>query len=101
MQTSISLERDDQCDELGIRIEEAYGQLGKPEELVIFTDLLGGTPCNQGTLFGRKRNFYTLTGVNMPMLIEFIMAETSEKLENVVGRCMTAANNGIMITSGK
>ena len=68
---------------------------------VIFTDLLGGTPCNQGTLFGRKRNFYTLTGVNMPMLIEFIMAETSEKLENVVGRCMTAANNGIMITSGK
>lgn len=96
---SLSLEWDEPCESFGARIENAHRELGMPEELVIFTDLLGGTPCNQGTRYGRLNKCYTITGVNLPMLVEYMTAGEEEPIREVVNRCTEAGRSGIMITS--
>lgn len=96
---AISLEREDRAEDLGLKIEKASETLGGPKEIVLFTDLMGGTPCNQGTIFGRKNMCYTVTGVNMPMIVEFVMADENDNISDIVTRCMNSAREGIKITS--
>ena len=52
-------------------IEQAWRRCGMPEEIFVFSDLKGATPCN-GLLswLREKRIFYRgVTGVNLPMLV--------------------------------
>ena len=67
---------------------------------MIFTDLLGGTPSNLATLTARKSNLYCLTGVNLLMILEFVMAaEDSIPLEMLAEQCLEAAVGGVKFTS--
>ena len=41
-----------------------------PEDSLIMVDLFGGTPSNSLILLAKKRKFFAVSGVSMPMLIE-------------------------------
>ena len=57
----------------GIRkvIEQAWQKCGMPQEIFVFSDLKGATPCNGlfSWLKGKKIFYKGVTGVNLPMLV--------------------------------
>ena len=53
------------------QIEEALSQIPKDKEVIIFTDMFGGTPSNISISFLQRGRIEIVTGVNLPMLVKF------------------------------
>lgn len=73
--------------------------LNKSDELVIFTDLMGGTPFNQSMLVKlTNNNVHVLAGTNLPILLEF-MAQTmmGTEIEDLLIKVIESAKQGIVI----
>lgn len=97
---ALSLEKDDNLLEFGNKILEAIETLEQGDGVLVFTDLLGGTPSNMATLNARKLNYFCLTGVNMPMILEFIMSSGEGLLlSDLVERCYQSASDGVKFTN--
>jgi len=71
-------------------------KLGKHEELIIFTDLLGGSITNQAVRFTQGRNVHIVSGFNLALLIEVLMAETSKPAEEVIESAIQNAKEQIV-----
>jgi len=71
-------------------------KLGKNEELIIFTDLLGGSITNQAVRFTHGRNVHIISGFNLALLIEVLMAETSTPAEEVIETAVQNAKEQIV-----
>jgi fructoselysine/glucoselysine PTS system EIIA component len=71
-------------------------KLGKNEELIIFTDLLGGSITNQAVRFTQGRNVHIVSGFNLALLIEVLMAETSTPAEEVIESAIQNAKEQIV-----
>ena len=56
-------------------LTKAMDELKDCEGIIIFTDLMGGTPFNTAAQLGRdKENVRILAGTNLPMLVEVVMS---------------------------
>lgn len=68
-------------------------------ELIIFTDLMGGTPFNVSMLLGSSvENVSVISGTNLPMLLEFIVQRWSEgEMDQVLERLLHTANKGVVV----
>ena len=63
------------------------------------TDLFGGTPSNLTLKIAMKHNVGILTGVNLPMLIQFISDRENSTLDQLIADCMEMGRNGILSPS--
>jgi len=52
------------------KIESAIEELANDEEVIILTDMFGGTPTNISLTFLEEKQVEVITGVNLPMLIK-------------------------------
>lgn len=66
------------------RTEEKLKELSG-EEIVIITDLKGGTPCNVAFLLQKAYNFTLLTGLNLPILLEALISKDIESDSEALG----------------
>lgn len=76
----------DQVDSLKREMLEKVEKLNTSRGLLVFTDIVGGTPMNlAGSLLGRE-NTIICSGLNLPMLIEGLMNrnKTVEELKTVL-----------------
>lgn len=65
---------------------------------LIFTDLMGGTPCRISTLLCTKYdNVYVITGANVPMIIESIIKRNSIPLKELTEQITDIGKNGIQV----
>ena len=56
-------------------ITKALDELKECEGVIIFTDLMGGTPFNVSAQIGHgKENIRIVAGTNLPMLVEIVMS---------------------------
>ena len=70
----------------------------KCEGVLVFVDLLGGTPFNQAIpMTMQLDNVQVITGANLPMLVELIMTRAfgDPTLEELVERAKTVGREGI------
>lgn len=59
-------------------------------------DLFGGTPSNLATKIAlRRENVETVTGVNLPMIIQFVTERETQALDELVESCIETAQDGI------
>lgn len=60
--------------------EKFEGLLSINEETTVFADLMGGTPCNIAATVLMEKNFHykLYSGMNMPMLLNYINEEDLE-----------------------
>lgn len=89
---ALSLNTDMSPDRLYAALNEV---LGKSDDVLLLTDLLGGTPCNISLLLSKKRAGIKVgSGLNMPMLIAALThnGNADERLK----ACLAAAKEGIM-----
>ena len=62
-------------EDLTREIAKALDELKDCEGVIIFTDLMGGTPFNVSAQIGHgKDNIRIVAGTNLPMLVEIVMS---------------------------
>ncbi len=80
-------------EELSAELTKAMDELKDCESILIFTDLMGGTPFNvSAQLTHGKENIRIIAGTNLPMLVEIVMARKFE--EDVDALVETALETG-------
>lgn len=68
---------------------------GEASEIVIFTDLMGGSITNEAMKYLVKHeNVYLMTGVNLPMILEFALSG-DDSIEDAVKKAINAGKEGI------
>ena len=93
---NIEVTPNDSLGEIQNLIEKAWYKCGKPQEIFVFSDLKGATPCN-GLLswLKEKKIFYRgMTGVNLPMLVCAINHKELS-LESLLEKVLEAKDKGI------
>lgn len=67
--------------------------LSDDDELVIFTDLLGGSVTNQVLRHALKENVHIVSGFNLPLLVDVLMADPGEPVKEVIANAIQAAKD--------
>lgn len=83
-------------DDLRAAIKKIYDET---KSVLVFVDLLGGTPFNKSMLISAEyENLEVVTGSNLPMLIECLMAADDEAttLEGLIQTALDAGKDGIV-----
>ena len=72
-------------EELTEEIAKAMDELKDCEGIIIFTDLMGGSPFNVAASLGHgKENVRIVAGTNLPMLVEIVMSRKFMDVESVL-----------------
>ncbi len=68
----------DQVDDLKQEMFDKANQLETTKGLLVLTDIVGGTPINLASYLLERENTIVASGVNLPMLLEVLMARTGD-----------------------
>jgi len=66
------------------QINEVMTQVSDADELIIFADILGGSITNQILQHALRPNVHVVSGFNLPLLIEVLMADAETPAEEVI-----------------
>jgi len=73
------------------QISQVMNQISETDELLIFTDILGGSITNQILQHGLRPNVHVISGFNLPLLIEVVMADTDTPVEETIAAAIDSA----------
>ena len=97
---AISVRREDGIDEIRKMFSEAIETVGVDgAEILIMTDMLGGTPANIGMSFLEPGRIDLLTGVNLPMLLKFFNSKESLSLNELAEMLKAYGQQAIHLAS--
>lgn len=65
-------------------VDTIIKRLGEGEELVIFTDLVGGSVTNEVLRCALPENVHLVAGINLPLLLEVLMSDEDEPTGQVI-----------------
>jgi fructoselysine and glucoselysine-specific PTS system IIA component len=71
-------------------IKDLLEKVNDHDELVVFTDILGGSVTNQVLQHSLKSNVHVISGFNLPLIIDVMLADTETPINEVIG---TAIDN--------
>lgn len=74
-------------------IDRFFANATEEDELVIFTDLLGGSVNQKVTLHAQKHHAFIIAGFNLPIILEVLLASTpitKELLNQKLEECRKA-----------
>lgn len=86
---------DDSVDELTKKIGEAVNNMSQYNEILIMTDIVGGSPFNVSSklkMEETKKNIEVVGGLNLPMLVEISIS--SAAVDSASDLASTAVNSG-------
>lgn len=66
------------------------------DEILLLTDIFGGTPTNVCSLFLEQETIELISGVNLPMVIKFIALRQTMKINPLVTSLIDYGKNGII-----
>lgn len=72
-------------------IKGVLDQVADTDELIIFCDILGGSVTNQILQFALKPNVYIISGFNLPLVIEVMLAATDTPVIEVIEEAIVNA----------
>ena len=84
-------------EDLTREITKALDELKDCEGVIIFTDLMGGTPFNVSAQIGHgKENIRIVAGTNLPMLVEIVMSRKfMDNLDELVDSVLETAKEQV------
>jgi mannose/fructose-specific phosphotransferase system component IIA len=86
--------------DLRTRVEHELAERGD-EELFVFTDLDGGSCGNACAALARERSgCYCISGVNLPMLVEFCHYRERLSGDRLLERVTRKGRDGVIVTGG-
>lgn len=78
-------------------IKEQIKAVDEGDGVLVFADVFGGSPCNSTMMQLKEMDFYCLTGVNLPMLLEAFISRGNDKntAKDLYEKCYEASVEGI------
>lgn len=100
--SSLSLKPGGDIEELYLNIKAEIDKLDCGNGAIVFTDLFGGTPSNTVLRTMAEKEIQSITGVNLPMLLETLVLRNSEiDLDSLITQCINEGISGIVDVSKK
>ncbi|MDB5287736.1 MAG: hypothetical protein JWR05_2685 [Mucilaginibacter sp.] len=72
-------------------IKKILEQVNDQDELVVFTDILGGSVTNQIIQHALKSNVHIVAGFNLPLVIDVLLADINTPLDEVINASLDNA----------
>ena len=69
------------------------------DEMIVFTDLMGGSVTNQILQYALKENVFIISGFNLPLLLEILLADPSTPVLEVIETGINNARNQIVFVN--
>jgi PTS system mannose-specific IIA component len=86
----------ERADDIMARVVSAVGS-SLPGGTIIMTDLFGGTPSNMAMSFLKDGCVEVVTGVNLPMLIEFCSKRERLAIDELAVELQRSGREGILV----
>jgi len=93
---AVELHVDDPADGLVGRIAEALKTVGN-DGAIIMTDMFGGTPSNAAMSFLEEGKVEVVTGVNLPMMVEFFSRRERMSLEDLCASLLRCGRESVIV----
>lgn len=78
------------------RVEKAIRNFADPENTLILSDLPCSTPSNTAMMMVLKHHVQTLSGFNLPMVIELLSMRSEIGMEELLKTACQAGRDGIL-----
>ena len=98
---SISFHLGENFEFLSKNVEEAIERLSKDDDLIVFTDMYGGSPFNAVSKAMKNRNFYHITGINFPLFIDIAVNRNSYSMEEIAEKIIKNGKKSIVFVIEK
>ena len=72
-------------------INEIMARVADNDELVVFADILGGSVTNMLLQHALRHNVHIVSGFNLPLVIEIMMADANDPIEEVIASAIENA----------
>jgi len=86
----------DRADDIMARVVTAVGS-SQPDGAIIMTDLFGGTPSNMAMSLLKDGSVEVVTGVNLPMLMEFFSRRNRLAVSELAVALQRSGREGIVV----
>lgn len=89
---------EEQAGTYGETLREAVKDMrSKTDGVLVFCDLMGGTPFNQSMMITAEQdNVSVVAGTNLPMLIDIVMSRTEDStIEDLVAEAVEVGKEGV------
>ena len=83
---------DQKQDDFSNELKKAMDQYEPSEEILILTDLFGGTPSNMAIPYLEQNRVEVITGVNLAMLLHLVTGNQSKSFAEL---CQSAKSAGV------
>jgi len=93
---AVELHANDPADGLVARIREALERVGG-DGAIIMTDMFGGTPSNAAMSFLKEGKVEVVTGVNLPMMVEYFSRRERMTLEELCGSLQRCGRESVIV----
>jgi fructoselysine and glucoselysine-specific PTS system IIA component len=80
-------------------IKQVFAQITDDDELVIFSDILGGSVTNQLLQQALRPNVHIISGFNLPLLIDVILGDTENSIDEVISNAIINAKEQMVYVS--
>ena len=97
---SISFQQGDSFEVLLNKVEESVSRLSK-DDLIVFTDMYGGSPFNAVSRTMKNNNFYHITGINFPLFIDIAVNRDTYGLEEIAEKIIKNGKKSIVFVNEK
>ena len=94
--STVEVAADERADDIMARVVAAVSSV-QADGAIIMTDLFGGTPSNMAMSFLKEGSVEVLTGVNLPMLIEFCSRRERMPVVELASLLQRSGREGIMV----
>src|SRR5512133_3947835 len=93
---SVEVAPGEQADAIMARVVSAVESVSS-DGAIIMTDLFGGTPSNMAMSFLKEGSVEVLTGVNLPMVIDFCSKRERLSLADLAAELQRSGREGIIV----
>lgn len=80
------------------QLQKILAEVSDSDELVVFTDILGGSITNQ-ILQHLRPNVYVVSGVNLPLVIDIMLADNTTPIEEVISTSIENAKEQMVFVN--
>jgi len=80
-------------------LKEILKQVNDEDELVIFSDILGGSVTNQVLQHALRPNVYIVSGFNLPLVIDVMLADTDSPLNEIIEESINNAKEQMVFVN--
>lgn len=82
-------------DDISLSVAEAINQFPKEDEIIIVTDIFGGSVNNEFMKYLTKPTIHLIAGLNLPLMIQLITNEEQENTAQFIDDAIKSSSQSI------